>query len=395
MSFGIYIHWPFCKSKCPYCDFNSHVAERIDHKRWRDAYLRSLGHWFGQTKDRAVETVFFGGGTPSLMEPQTVADIISFIKDHWDVAPNVEVTLEVNPTSFEIPKFEAFRMGGVNRVSIGVQSLRADDLKFLGREHNPDQAKEAIRAAAQIFDRTSFDLIYARPHQSIDDWRSELDEALGMAGGHLSLYQLTIEQGTPFYTRHARGEFHVPEQDTAADFYDVTQDVLEAAGLPAYEVSNHARVGEESRHNLIYWWYGDYIGIGPGAHGRVTLEDKKFATRDHRAPDVWLARIEGTGTGGDAPELVDLYARFQECLMMGLRLREGVPFARLGQALGSDVWDVMDRSRLKSLIDAGMIEDDQKTLRTTPQGFKCLNAVLGYLLGSSRVGSHGGSAHHR
>lgn len=389
MSLGIYIHWPFCKSKCPYCDFNSHVAERIDHRRWRDAYLKSLAYWFEKTKDRTVETVFFGGGTPSLMEPQIVADILSFVKDHWQVAPDLEVTLEANPTSFEIPKFEAFRTGGVNRVSIGVQSLRDADLKFLGREHNPEQAKEAIRAASQIFDRYSFDLICARPNQSIDDWRTELNEALEMAGGHLSLYQLTIEQGTPFYTRYVRGEFQVPEQDTAADFYDVTQEIMAAAGLPAYEVSNHARTGEESRHNLIYWRYGDYIGIGPGAHGRVTLDGEKFATRDHRASDIWLSRVEEMGAGSDPFERVDPYAQFQECLMMGLRLREGVPFARLVQVLGGYVFEVIDRDRFDVLVREGMIEDNKETLRTTKQGFKCLNAVLGYLL----RGSHGSAAH--
>jgi len=298
MLFGIYIHWPFCKSKCPYCDFNSHVSDQIDQVRWRDAYFTSLAYWLPKTQDRKVDTVFFGGGTPSLMNPQTVSDILSFIKEHWATDPDWEVTLEANPTSFEIPKFEAFREGGVNRVSIGVQSLREDDLKFLGREHTLDQARDAIRSAARIFDRSSFDLIYARPNQTLEAWRDELEEALEMAGGHMSLYQLTIERGTPFYTRHARGEFEIPEQDAAADFYDMTQQMMQSAGLPAYEVSNHARAGEESRHNLIYWRYGDYLGIGPGAHGRITMEGQKFALRDHRAPDVWLSRVQDVGVGG-------------------------------------------------------------------------------------------------
>ncbi|OIN87522.1 MAG: coproporphyrinogen III oxidase [Alphaproteobacteria bacterium CG1_02_46_17] len=389
MSFGIYIHWPFCKSKCPYCDFNSHVHDKIDHAQWRDAYLKSLEYWYRQTSDRVVDTVFFGGGTPSLMEPETVKVILDFICCHWTVASDWEVTLEANPTSFEVSKFESFRAAGVNRVSIGVQSFNVDDLKFLGREHDSNQARFAIMQAARIFDRISFDLIYARPNQTVSAWREELSEALSIAEtagssvGHLSLYQLTIEQGTPFYTRHARREFVIPEQDLAADLYDVTQDVLESAGYPAYEVSNHARVGQESRHNLIYWRYGDYLGIGPGAHGRVTLTGEKIATRDHRAPEIWLNRVTESGHGSHDFETVGSEARFQECLMMGLRLREGVPFERLSAAAGGEYSGFLDMEAVNHLIAGGILEDDKKSLRTTPQGFKCLNSVLGYLIARS------------
>ena len=327
MSFGVYIHWPFCKSKCPYCDFNSHVHDKIDHAQWRDAYLKDLSHWAELTGVQMVTSIFFGGGTPSLMKPDVVADIIAAIQQKWRVSNDCEITLEANPTSIEIDKLRGFRDAGVNRVSIGVQSLRAADLKFLGREHSPHEAMRAIDMAAKIFDRFSFDLIYARPQQTVAAWTEELHEALSHAGKHLSLYQLTIEQGTPFHTRHARGEFVVPEQNLAADLYDVTQDIMNAAGLPAYEVSNHAASGEESRHNLVYWRYDDYVGIGPGAHGRVTLDGKKYATRAHRAPEKWLELVCQSGHGLMPQEEVSPESQFQERLMMGLRLSEGVPTA--------------------------------------------------------------------
>lgn len=381
MAFGVYLHWPFCKSKCPYCDFNSHVAEHIDHDVWLDAYRRELRHYAELTQGRTVDTIFFGGGTPSLMTPETVAGVISEIKNLWPVSETAEITLEANPTSFETSKFEAFRLGGINRVSIGVQSLRADELAFLGREHTPDQARFAIESASRIFDRVTFDLIYARPNQTLSAWSAELAEALALACGHLSLYQLTIEQGTPFYTRHARGEFVVPEQDLAADFYDLTQSIMEAHGLPAYEVSNHARAGDESRHNLIYWRYDDYLGIGPGAHGRLTLDGQKYALRDHRAPDIWLARVREGGHGGAASDIVEPLSKFQECLMMGLRLREGIPVARLEAAGGQPIWSMLERARVDALVSSDMLVCDDKTLRATPQGLKCLNAVLGYLVG--------------
>lgn len=380
MAFGIYIHWPFCKSKCPYCDFNSHVSEAIDHKRWMQAYLKEIDYWANLTQGRTVDTVFFGGGTPSLMQSETVAEILAHIQKKWRVANDWEVTLEANPTSFETEKFRDFYAAGVNRVSIGVQSLYEADLKFLGREHSPDQARFAIAEAQKIFPRVSFDLIYARPKQTLDAWRTELSEALQMASGHLSMYQLTIERGTPFHTRHARGEFKIPEQDLAADLYDVTQDMMGQAGYPAYEISNHAIVGQESRHNLIYWRYDDYAGIGPGAHGRLTDQDgQKFATRGHRAPDIWLDKVDQDGHGIHPFEPVNALARYQEALMMGMRLSEGLPISRLVDAYGAPIDDILSKDKIATLVKEGILEDHPDMLKTTPQGFKCLNAVLAYL----------------
>lgn len=394
MSFGIYIHWPFCLSKCPYCDFNSHVAESIDHTRWKNAYLKELEYWASLTPGLRVESVFFGGGTPSLMAPDTVAEILASIQSHWSVANDWEVTLEANPTSVEIEKFRDFRGAGVSRVSLGVQSLRDDALKFLGRAHDAAQARAAIEIARNTFDRFSFDLIYARPGQTVLDWKEELGAALGIAGNHLSLYQLTIEKGTPFHLRHDRGEFHIPPQDEAADLYDLTQEMTAAAGLPAYEVSNHARLGEESRHNLLYWRYGDYAGIGPGAHGRLTRADgSKIATRGHRAPDVWLKKVEDGENGLHPAEDVSREERLREALMMGLRITEGVPLSLLAAEYGGDPFEVIDQRRVEVLVEEGLLEsfppplsspaegggEKEETLRTTPQGRKCLNAVLAYL----------------
>lgn len=380
MAFGIYIHWPFCKSKCPYCDFNSHVSDRIDHKQWAVSYLKEIDYWASLTEGRTVDTVFFGGGTPSLMEAETVADILAHIQKKWRVANDWEVTLEANPTSFETEKFNDFYAAGVNRVSIGVQSLKEADLKFLGREHSPAQARFAIEQAQNIFPRVSFDLMYARPKQTMDDWRAELSEAMKMAKGHISMYQLTIESGTPFFTRHARGEFKIPEQDLAADLFDMTQDMMGERGYPAYEVSNHAQEGQESRHNLIYWRYDDYVGIGPGAHGRLTdNQNQKFATRGHRAPDKWLEMVANQGHGMHPFEPVTPLPRYQEALMMGMRLKEGLPLSRLVDAYGAPIDDILSKDRIATLVKEGILEDHADLLKTTPQGFKCLNAVLAYL----------------
>lgn len=381
MAFGIYIHWPYCLSKCPYCDFNSHVAETIDHGRWRQAYLREIEHWAIQTQGRQVETVFFGGGTPSLMEPETVAAILSKIRELWPVSKEWEVTLEANSTSVEETKFAAFHSAGINRVSLGVQSLRAEDLEFLGRTHSPKQAMAAIETAGTLFDRFSFDLIYARPQQSLESWAKELKEALSLAKGHLSLYQLTIEKSTPFYLRHQRGEFHLPASDPAADLYDMTQEIMENAGYAAYEVSNHARPGEESRHNLLCWRYGEYLGIGPGAHGRVTFGNTKWALRGHRSPDLWLSRVEEHGTGGHDPEKLDSLARLREACLMGMRLSEGVPLSRLLTEYGRDPLEIIDPNKLAFLEKEGLIKPLGETLQATSKGRSCLNAVLGYLLG--------------
>ncbi|WP_114393387.1 radical SAM family heme chaperone HemW [Oleisolibacter albus] len=379
--FALYVHWPFCASKCPYCDFNSHVREGVDHARWRAALLRELDHFADSTPGRILTSVFFGGGTPSLMQPETVEAILRRADARWGLPADTEVTLEANPTSVEADKFRAFRAAGVNRVSLGIQALNAADLKALGRRHSAEEALAAIALARQLFPRYSFDLIYARPGQTVPAWREELARALDHAVGHLSLYQLTIEEGTQFHTLHARGALVIPDEDTQGELYAATQDVLTAAGLPAYEVSNHARPGEESRHNLTYWRYGDYVGIGPGAHGRLTLDGQKLGTRTHRAPEVWLERVERLGTGGHAPEPVATADRLTELLMMGLRLSEGVPLARVHAETGHDLEHWVAPERLARLVRHGMLDSDGSTLRATAAGRERLNAVLAALLG--------------
>ncbi|HYD66345.1 radical SAM family heme chaperone HemW [Azospirillum sp.] len=379
--FAVYVHWPFCKSKCPYCDFNSHVRERIDQERWRAALLRELDHYADATAGRTVTSIFFGGGTPSLMEPATAAALVERVAERWSVAPGLEITLEANPTSVEAERFQAFRSAGVNRVSLGIQALNDTDLRFLGRQHDAAEAMGAVELAAKTFDRFSFDLIYARPGQTVAAWEAELKRALDYAVGHLSVYQLTIEEGTAFFPLHARGELVLPDEDLAGDLYEATQTLLNAAGLPAYEISNHARPGEESRHNLTYWRYGDYVGIGPGAHGRLTLEGEKFATRAHRAPEIWLDRVARNGHGAHAPEPVDTDARASELLMMGLRLRDGVALDRLAAESGRDLDALVDPNALKRLTDGGFLERTPTHLRATEAGRQRLNAVLGMLLG--------------
>lgn len=378
--FAVYVHWPFCKSKCPYCDFNSHVRERVDHDRWRAGLLRELDHYADLTAGRTVTSIFFGGGTPSLMEPSTVGAVIDRVAQRWAVADRLEVTLEANPTSVEADKFRAFRTAGINRVSLGIQALDDASLKFLGRQHNAEEATGAIELAAKTFDRFSFDLIYARPGQTVAAWQAELARALDYAVGHLSVYQLTIEEGTAFYPLHARGDLVLPDEDLAGDLYEATQSQLNAAGLPAYEISNHARPGEESRHNLTYWRYGDYVGIGPGAHGRLTLDGEKFATRAHRAPEIWLERVERDGHGAAAPDPIDREARGTELLMMGLRLSEGVRLARLVEETGRPLDDFVDSAALSRLIEGGFLTRDAERLSATSEGLQRLNAVLSAIL---------------
>jgi oxygen-independent coproporphyrinogen-3 oxidase len=378
--FGIYIHWPFCRSKCPYCDFNSHVRERIDHTRWRAALLRELEHYARDTQGRTVTSVFFGGGTPSLMEPETVAALIARVRDLWPIAGDVEITLEANPTSAETGKFRAFRDGGVNRVSLGVQSLIAADLKFLGRQHDAAQALAAVEMAAATFDRFSFDLIYARPGQTLAEWQDELDRALRFAAGHISLYQLTIEPGTQFEQAVARGDFRVLDEESAAELYEATVVRLGAAGLADYEISNFAKPGEESRHNLVYWRYGDYVGVGPGAHGRLTLGGEKFATRQHRAPEAWLDLVERDGHATRQRDLVPRSERLNEMLMMGLRLKEGVPLARIEAEAAQPFAQVLDEARLQRLIDGGFLALAGDRLAATPSGRQRLDAVLAALV---------------
>lgn len=379
--FGVYIHWPFCASKCPYCDFNSHVREAVDHAAWREALVQEIKTVAAQVPDRIATSIFFGGGTPSLMEASTIEAVIDAVRQCWGLMPEAEITLEANPTSVEAAKFKAFRSAGINRVSLGVQSLRTEDLKFLGRTHFVSDAMQAIEIAGNTFDRYSFDLIYARPDQSLKDWAQELESALEFAGDHLSLYQLTIEQGTAFHTWHARGDFQMPEDDTGGDFYELTQAILDDAGLPAYEISNHARPGEESRHNLTYWRYGDYAGIGPGAHGRLSLPDGgKVATRTHRAPEIWLERVRADGHGMHPHEALGREQRFTEALMMGLRMREGVSLSRLSAEAASDWQKIIDTKRIDILCDEGLLTLEEDRLRPTLAGMQRLNGLLAYLL---------------
>ncbi|MHC9235599.1 radical SAM family heme chaperone HemW [Pseudooceanicola sp. 502str34] len=375
--FGLYLHWPFCEAKCPYCDFNSHVVRHIDQRRWLDAYLSELDRTAALTPNRILRSVFFGGGTPSLMEPEIVAAILERIRRLWPQTNDIEVTLEANPGSVEAGRFRAYAQGGVNRVSLGVQALNDDDLRRLGRIHDVAQARAAFDIARDAFDRVSFDLIYARQNQTTAQWRAELSEALSMAVDHLSLYQLTIEQGTAFGDRYNRGKLRgLPDEDSGAEMYEITQELTEAAGMPAYEVSNHARAGAESRHNLIYWNYGDYIGIGPGAHGRLTLDGTRYATETVLAPGKWLELVESGQPAGPVRALEPL-DQAEEFLMMGLRLTEGIDPERYHVLAGTP----LPEAKTQYLSDIGMIRRDGPRLKTTKEGRLVLNAVISEYLG--------------
>jgi oxygen-independent coproporphyrinogen-3 oxidase len=376
---AVYIHWPFCRSKCPYCDFNSHVREGVEEARWTRALLADLDRQAELMPDREIVSVFFGGGTPSLMPPETVAALIERVQALWPVAPNLEVTLEANPNSAEAERFAGFAAAGVNRLSLGIQALDPAALEFLGRRHDREEAIAAIWLARATFPRTSFDLIYARPGQSLAAWQEELDEALSLAGEHLSLYQLTIEPGTAFGNRAARGETLAADEDTAVALFEATQERLAAAGLPAYEISNHARPGAECRHNLAYWRYEDYLGIGPGAHGRVSRGDGKLATQQRRSPEAWLAAVERDRTAIEEMTPITPATAVEEMLMMGLRLIEGVPRARLEALAGREVEDLFGAA-LPPLIDGGFLLLDDDRLAATAAGRQRLNAVLAALL---------------
>jgi oxygen-independent coproporphyrinogen-3 oxidase len=375
--FGVYVHWPFCRLKCPYCDFNSHAAPAVDHARWRRALVAELRRAARATPGRAVASVFFGGGTPSLMEPATVAAVIDAVADRWPTASGLEVTLEANPTSVEADKFRGFRAAGVNRVSLGVQALDDGALRLLGRGHTAAEARAAVALAARCFERYSFDLIYARPGQTAESWRRELKEALVIAGEHLSLYQLAIEPGTPF---HRDGVPAAPE-GLAADLYAATQEALAAAGLPAYEVSNHARPGAECRHNLAVWRGGDYVGIGPGAHGRITGTDGTWALHQIYDPARWLAAVEEKGDGTAKRRLLGAEEREEELLLLGLRLAEGVDRRRFARLAGRGLDAALDLARLRRLVDGGFLAADARSLTATAAGRLRLNAVLAALLG--------------
>ena len=372
--FGVYVHWPFCLAKCPYCDFNSHVRQAaVDQERFAAAFRREIADAARRTPGRTVTSIFLGGGTPSLMRPATVAAILDAVAGAWPVAPDAEVTLEANPTSVEAERFRGFRAAGVNRVSLGVQALNDPDLRALGRMHTAEEALAAVAVARAAFERTSFDLIYARPGQTPQRWAAELREAIGHAAEHLSLYQLTIEPGTAYEQLHAAGKLAVPNDAAARALYETTQEVCEAAGLPAYEISNHARPGAESRHNLVYWRYGEYVGVGPGAHGRVVTAAGRLATVTEKHPETWLDRVERHGHGLVAEDLLSMEEEGDEFLLMGLRLKDGIDARRYAALAGRE----LDERRVRDLVGEGLIARRQGArLAVTRAGFPVLDAVV-------------------
>jgi oxygen-independent coproporphyrinogen-3 oxidase len=374
--FGIYVHWPFCQSKCPYCDFNSHVVASVDQARWAAAFVRELEHMRELTGARRVRSIFFGGGTPSLMEVATVEAVLARIHALWQVDEDVEVTLEANPTSVEAARFRGYASAGVNRLSLGVQSLDDRELKFLGRLHTADEALGAIALARNIFPRLSFDLIYARPGQTREAWEKELRAALAHAADHLSLYQLTIEPDTAFARLYEKGAFALPAEEDAAALYELTGEICAEAGLAAYEVSNYAKPGAECRHNLVYWRYGDYAGVGPGAHGRIGAGDRHLATRTWRAPGQWIEAVEAGGHGLEASEEIAPPEQGDEMMLMGLRLEEGVSLARYAKLAGR----ALDDTRIANLVADGLLLKDGERIRATAEGRLVLNELLAQLL---------------
>ncbi len=377
---ALYVHWPFCLAKCPYCDFNSHVRERIDQRRFAQALRRELATEASRIGRRRLTSVFFGGGTPSLMDPSTVATLLDDAGRRFDLADDLEVTLEANPTSVEAERLVAYRDAGVNRVSMGIQSLDEAALHALGRQHSVREAIDALALARRLFARVSFDLIYARPGQTIGRWREELRAALAIAADHLSLYQLTIEPATRFEALYRQGKIVLPNQDTAAALYDATGEECARAGLLAYEISNYARPGEESRHNLTYWRYLDYAGIGPGAHGRITVDGSLYATRRHRAPEPWAERVEQTGDGLTADEPVATEERAREALLMGLRLTEGINLSRFQARTGRTLSQSVDAEVLDQCVAEGYLTLADGQLVATGEGRIRLDSLLSALV---------------
>ena len=376
-AFGLYIHWPFCKAKCPYCDFNSHVRhEAVDTNSFAEALVTELKYTATRTPGRSVSSIFFGGGTPSLMPPKAVADVLDAIAELWPVQPDAEITLEANPTSVEAENFRGYRSAGVNRVSVGVQALDEADLKALGRQHTPDEALAAFKLAARIFPRVSFDMIYARPHQTLTKWKNELTSALKEQQGHMSLYQLTIEPETRYADLHDAGKLIIPDDDLSADLYDLTQELTEKAGLPCYEISNHAKPSHESLHNLLYWRYGEYAGVGPGAHGRLHDGATTFATATEKHPETWRALVQSQGHGLVQDEVTDAASQAREMLLMGLRIAEGIDLNRYETLAGKS----MDQSKITAMADLGLVQmRGNARLAATQAGRRLLNAVIAEL----------------
>jgi oxygen-independent coproporphyrinogen-3 oxidase len=375
---AIYVHWPFCKAKCPYCDFNSHVRPQgIDSNRFTEAIATELAWFAAQSQNRVVTSIFFGGGTPSLMPPAMVGLVLDRIASLWAMSPDIEATLEANPTSVEAENFRGYRAAGINRVSVGVQALDAESLRMLGRQHSVDEALAAYRLAAKIFPRSSFDLIYARPGQTEKAWAAELEQALAEQQGHMSLYQLTIEPDTAFARLKAEGKLAVPSDDTGVALYEVTQELTAKAGLQAYEVSNHARPGDESRHNLHYWHYGEYAGVGPGAHSRFTIAGEKHALATEKHPETWLKHVTETGHGIITDETLSGPEQADEMLLMGLRVSQGIDLARYENLAGRP----LDQTRIDGLAALDLVAQTGRQLKATAKGRRLLNAVIGELAG--------------
>lgn len=372
--FGVYVHWPFCAAKCPYCDFNSHVRhKKIDEERFAAAFAREMAYMRQRTGPREVTSIFLGGGTPSLMKPETVGAVLESVAANYSVPDGIEITLEANPSSVDASRFTGYRAAGVNRVSLGVQALNDQDLRFLGRLHDVQQALGAIRLARETFPRLSFDLIYARPGQTLEAWEKELDEAIGHAADHLSLYQLTIEEGTRFHALYTAGKIPMPDPEHAADLYQLTQEATAARGLPAYEISNHARPGSESRHNLVYWRYGEYIGVGPGAHGRFIEDGRRVVTFTEKMPENWAKLVEERGHGVTGGEILTRSEEADEFLLMGLRLAEGIDLARYEQLSGKS----LSSRRITALLDEKLVAPvGNSRLRATASGMIVLDAVV-------------------
>lgn len=376
-TFSLYIHWPFCESKCPYCDFNSHVLRTITEDMWIQSIIHEMARTRDSMQSRTLCSIFFGGGTPSLMSPESVAAVINAAKTLWPTTPNLEISMEANPGSVEAARFKGYQQAGVNRLSLGIQALNDADLKALGRKHNSTEALKALEIAQNTFDRVSFDLIYARMNQTLDAWKDELARALSFGTEHLSLYQLTIEPGTAFAPLHKRGELIIPEENEAYHLFQLTQDMTEAAGLPGYEVSNHARPGAECQHNLTYWNYGNYVGVGPGAHGRIHLKNgKRVATQQIKAPELWHKAVTEKGTGDQSIIELTPDEQFKERLLMGLRIKTGIARSTLGREFTK-----IEQKRLETLQNEKLLIPSETHIQLTPKGTLVQNAVLAYILG--------------
>ena len=383
---GLYIHWPFCLSKCPYCDFNSHVVESVDHSRWEKALVNELRFLSRNQSQKKLKSIFFGGGTPSLMKPETVFEAIQTAKKIWAVKQPIEITLEANPSSIEYQTFNSFKQAGINRISLGIQAFDDKALSFLGRNHDRLDAINALEAAHKSFDRVSFDLIYARPKQTIESWLLELDQAVDLAGEHMSVYQLTIEKGTAFYSQYKNGGFEMPCSETAGDFYEVTNEKLNSAGLKNYEISNYAHPGSECQHNMIYWRSEDYLGVGPGAHSRLTdIRGKRSATRSLTAPFSWLKEVETNGNASVEQTILSASEQLTETIMMGLRLKEGVSLKKLYKITGKTLGQLFDEEALYLLKNEGYLSTDNFYLRATDSGRQRLNGVVRCLLDSVNI----------